>query len=85
MVLSYICKWILVFFSVLLYDSLYALYIQQIHEKKALKSAITSSILYLSGAYVVVSYIDDKWLIIPAIIGGAIGTYITVKYSKEKK
>lgn len=83
--LSIICQWALVFFSVFLYDTLYACYIQQVQEKNAFKSTITSSLLYLCGAYVVVSYVNNMWLMIPALIGGALGNYITVKHSQSKK
>jgi hypothetical protein len=39
----------------------------------------------LCGAFTAISYIEDHWALIPATIGGMIGTYASAKYSNLDK
>jgi hypothetical protein len=56
--------------------------IHAIAERKALKAALFSSFLSLSGAISIISYTENKWFVIPAIAGGAAGIYFSTKYKK---
>lgn len=57
--------------------------IKSIGERKAFKSAIWAGFITLSGAFTIISYTSNNWLLIPAVLGGAIGTYLSVKYFKD--
>ena len=41
--------------------------------------------IYLCGAFGVLSYTEDKSLIIAAVLGSFVGTYLTVEYKKKKE
>lgn len=75
---------ILVFFSTLTSDLLWAVYIRRTTEGKALRAAVYSGFIVLLGAIVVSSYIENSWYLFPAIIGAIIGTYIVVRFDKKK-
>lgn len=79
-----IITWVLVFLAVFVYDVVYVLFLQNTADKNPAKAAMFSSLLYMMGAYVVISYTASNILLIPAVIGGALGTYITVKWSKKR-
>lgn len=71
--------YVLVFFAAMATDWLWATYIAQTAAKNAIKAALWSGVLMLVGAYVTLSYLEDWRMLIPAVIGGMIGTYISVK------
>lgn len=75
--------WIIIFFLDMFISYTWATSIQTITNKKPLKSALWSSALSLAGAVSIISFTQNRWLIIPAIVGGAIGTYLSVKYNKD--
>ena len=54
--------------------------VKAVAENKPFIAAVYSSFITLSGAVTIISYNKNHWLLIPAIIGGAIGTYLSVKY-----
>ena len=72
----------LVFVVTLITDGLWAYYIAHTAAKNAWRATFSSGAIVLSGAFVILTYIDDHLALIPALIGGMIGTYITVRYSK---
>lgn len=65
-------------------DFAWAMYISTIAHKHYFKASVWSAIIMGLGAFGVISYIENKWLLIPAILGGAVGTYLT-KYMKNGK
>lgn len=71
--------YILVFLSVCAADALWAEYIQAVADNRALLAGLYSIFVYLAGAYAVTKYIENKKMLIPAILGAFIGTYITVQ------
>ena len=65
-------------------DVCWALYFMKITDRKAAQAGFWAVMIYLFGALTVTSYMEDKKLIIPALIGSFLGTYITVKFKKPK-
>lgn len=57
--------------------------IKAVADNQSLMAGIWSGILSLAGAVTVISYTHNNWLLIPAVIGSAIGTYISVKFKKD--
>lgn len=82
--LSIVIKWIIVFVVTCIYDILCTLYLKKVHEGKAFLGATYSSLIYLISALVIIEYTSDKLLIIPAVVGGFVGTYFTIKFLKNK-
>ena len=57
--------------------------VKAVSDNEAMKAALWSSFITLSAAISIISYNQNNLLIIPAILGGAIGTYLSVKYKKN--
>lgn len=74
---------ILIFFLDMFVSYMWAKSVKAISQDKAVKAAISSVILSISGAISIIGYTTNKWLLIPAILGGGIGTYLAVKYKKD--
>lgn len=64
-----------VFLAMVVSDFIWARYIGSVAAGYAVESSIWSAVVVLIGAFVVVSYIEDRRLITPAVLGAAIGTY----------
>lgn len=59
-------------------DFIWAKYMASIADKSALVAANWSVLVIALGAFIVVSYVEDKRLILPACLGAWIGTYLAV-------
>jgi hypothetical protein len=71
-------QYILVFIATFVADIVWAKYITAVADKAAFTAGIYSMFVYLAGAYAVTKYIENKKMLIPAILGAFFGTYITV-------
>jgi hypothetical protein len=67
-----------VFFGAFVSDYVWAKYMLGVANGPATVAANWASVVIILGAYLVVSYVQDKRLIIPAAIGAWIGTYLAV-------
>jgi hypothetical protein len=81
---TFIVKSILVFLAVVLGDILWVLYIRRSGEGRALSAAVFGTLIWIFGAFVVINYMEDKRLIIFAVLGAFIGTYLAVKFDSKK-
>jgi uncharacterized membrane protein YfcA len=70
----------IVFGVYVVFDVLYAMYVIQVGQKRAVAASLISAVLYSLGAYGVRSYMHNPWYVIPLACGAFIGTYIAVKY-----
>ena len=75
-------KFALVMGLMALVDLCWTKYTLAVTKKHALHSGLWSVGILLCGAFVTVSYVQDRTLLIPAIIGAFGGTYYAIKYSK---
>lgn len=57
--------------------------IKSIREERAIESSLWAGFITLCGAFSIISYTNNKWLLIPAVIGTILGTYLSVKYRKN--
>ena len=64
--------------AIFMVDICWAKYFLHVAKHNPLSSASWGSFILVFGAFVTIEYVHDKTLIIPAFIGGFIGTYITV-------
>jgi hypothetical protein len=65
-------------------EFLWVLWMRRTAQGKALSSATYGATLWLMGAGVVLSYVDNKWMLIPAFLGSWISGYLTVKFDVKK-
>jgi hypothetical protein len=73
------------FFAALVLDAIFALYTIAVIKSKALLAANMSLLTYVLGAVGVVSFVHNKWYIIPLSLGAFVGSYAVVKYEAIKK
>lgn len=75
----------LVVFSVsAVVDAVWAKYITTAASGKAFSAAIWSSLIVACGSFVTVQYVANRWMILPAIAGGFVGTYLMMKFGTKK-
>lgn len=75
--------WFQVFFGLVIIDLLYAIYTKQVQKDNALISSLSAGALYIINALVVIGFVKDIWLLIPAGLGAFVGTYIGVKLNNK--
>lgn len=83
--MPYILQFILVLVAMAIADVCWTYYFIKIDERKSLAAGLWGSAIYMCGAFGVLSYTEDKSLIIAAVLGSFIGTYATVEYKKKKE
>lgn len=69
------------FLSMVALDYVWARYNIACAEKRALASAFCGVGIMLLGALVVLTYVENPWMVIPQALGSFVGTYISVKTS----
>jgi hypothetical protein len=69
----------LVFLAVVIVDIAWSKYIQRVSDGHRWQAASWASGLYALGAYVVTQYVDDTRMIVPAVLGAFVGTYLGSK------
>lgn len=57
--------------------------IKSIEKRDAKTSAAWAGFITLSGAFTIINYTANNWLLIPAVLGASLGTYLSVKYGKD--
>ena len=70
------------FFGMFFTDIFYTYYLSAIQEKNAFASANWAVVVYVIASMLVIGYTNDHWLLIPAILGAWLGTYIGIKLKK---
>lgn len=72
-----------VFIITAITDGFWAMYFIAMEKREATQAAFWSSLIMLCMAVNVVSYVESKWYILPAVLGAFVGTYFIVKYKKK--
>lgn len=75
-------KHILVFFAAGVVDSIWAFYIIACADKSPIKAALWGAAVMGIGAFLTITYVGDHTYLPTAIVGGMIGTYLTVRFKK---
>lgn len=83
--MSYILTFILVFVAMFFADVCWVWYFISIEERKSVLAGLWGAIIYLFSAFTITNYVNDKTLLIPAVIGSFLGTYVVVIYKKRKE
>jgi hypothetical protein len=84
MTTAYLIKFFTVMISMMLADVCWTKYFMKVADKNALHASFWGSIIILFGAVSTTSYVEDHTLILPAVLGAFIGTYITIKYKSKQ-
>jgi uncharacterized protein YebE (UPF0316 family) len=81
-------NWLLavgLFFASFALDAIFALYTVAVMKNKAFQAASWSLLTYVLAAVGLVSFIDNKWYLIPLSLGAFAGAYAVVKREELKK
>lgn len=73
-------SYFLVFLSTLAADYAWTKYNMHSAAKRAHPAAIWSCAIILCGAFNVVAYTSNHWLLIPAVLGAYAGTWVAVRH-----
>lgn len=76
-------KYILVALSMASVDFFWARYMIAVTARQAWRAAAWSSSIILLGAFVTLSYVHEHGMIVAAAIGAFIGTFATVRFTKQ--
>lgn len=68
-----------VFALLVVVDIAWATYVKSAADGKPVRAAIAAGALYVMGAIVTMSYVNDHRFLVPAVAGSIVGTYIGVK------
>lgn len=74
--------WLGIFLLTLVVDFAWSMYIKSLADNKHIRASGWAAFITLAGGLTVIGYTENHWLLIPAVIGGAIGTYLS-KYFKR--
>lgn len=74
---------VLVFATYVVIDVLYAAYIIAVGDRRAVRAAALSSVIYGLLAYGVVTFSKNIMYLVPLAAGAFVGTYITVRWRHE--
>lgn len=72
------------FLGMFFIDIFYTYYLRAIEENRATAASVWAGVLYLLGSLIVVGYTHDVYILIPATIGGVLGTYLGVRLKGTK-
>lgn len=75
-------KHLFVFLAAGVVDAIWAFYIMACAEKAAFKASLWGGAVMCIGGFLTITYVSDHSFLPTAVLGGIIGTYITVKYKK---
>lgn len=73
-------KWIAVCLAMIVTDYFWARWAAHVAVKNTLKASLYASLIIFCSAFTILEYTTDPWLVIPAAIGAAIGTFVAVKF-----
>jgi hypothetical protein len=69
-----------VFIALLVLDFVWARYNIATTTKQAWRAGSYSVLIILLGAFSVISYTEDHWMLLPAAVGAFCGTWLAVKH-----
>lgn len=77
-------QFVLVFLAMAITDICWTFYLISVEERKSVIAGLWAMALFICGAFVVSSYVGNKWLILAAALGSFAGTFATIEYKKRK-
>jgi len=66
-------------------DIVYTLLLKSVQNDKPVAASIWASLITFLGGIAVINYTTDNMMIIPAVLGAFVGTYIGMKFHLHEK
>jgi uncharacterized membrane protein YfcA len=76
-------EYISTFLAMFIVDILYSYYIKAIQDEEALKAGLWAGTVYAIASVSVINFTINHWLIIPAALGAALGTYVGIRMRQD--
>jgi hypothetical protein len=70
--------WLAAFAAMFASDFAWSLYVAAVKDGAAIRASLWAVALFLLGALAVIGYTRNRWLLIPAALGAAAGTFLGV-------
>lgn len=81
----YILQFIGVMTSMILADVSWTYYFIKVEERKSLSAGIWSALIVVFGIFTTINYVEDRSLVVAAIIGAFVGTFLAVEIKKRNE
>ena len=75
-------KYIVVFFAVFFTDVASTYYLKAVQNNKPLIASVWATVVTLTASIVVIEYTTNNYMLIPALMGAFVGTYVGMKFKK---
>ena len=82
--MTYTLTFLGVMVAMILADICWTYYFIKVEERKAISAGIWSSLIIVASSFITTSYVQDRSLVIAAVLGAFIGTAGTVYFKKKK-
>ena len=70
------------FFAIFILDIVYTQYLKNVKLDNALSASFWAMFCYGVNSFAIVNFTEDRYLMIPAILGAFLGTYVGIKINK---
>jgi hypothetical protein len=74
---------VIIFVAYFIFDVLYAQYTINVTRGDAFRAANYGTLVYVVSAFGIINYVENYLYLIPMMIGGWIGAYISIKHSPK--
>ena len=76
-------SYFLAFIAVVVLDFVWAIYTRHVTSGNSVKAGLYASAIFITNAYVVVEFVNDVTVVIPAVLGAFVGTSLAVEWDKR--
>ena len=71
--------YLITFFAVFATELIYTQYLKAYEESQDFIASLWAGVLTFIGSILVVEYEENKWMIVPAVLGAILGTWVGMK------
>ena len=71
-------QWLAAFFAMVALDLVFAPYIATVAAREAVAASAWAAAIALCNTFVVVSYVKDRRMVVPVVLGAFAGTWLAV-------
>ena len=80
--MSFTLQCFLAFGAMFACDACWAFWSMKVQQRKAFAASAWALFLFLTSAVATISYVENKWLLIPAALGAFLGTFFAIIWDK---
>ena len=74
--------YVITFLAIFVLDIVYTQYLKNVNLDNAISASFWAMICYAMNSYAIINFTENKYLMIPAILGAFCGTYVGLKINK---